>query len=316
MILVCGEALFDLVSSPQHSASQQLQFRALPGGSPFNLAIGLRRLGESVAFLGGLSEDWFGSELRSRLVKENVDVSRTSASPLPTPIAMALISSDGQPAYQFYVKDCAQLALDLTYLHKAQADGFSALAIGSFLLDDDRVGEALVGGVEAIAREFVVSLDPNIRLGVISNRSSWQARFERLAASATIIKVSDEDIWALNGAASDPIVQARLWHRQGCALVILTAGSRGATILHGLEEILIPAVAVRVVDTVGAGDAFHAAFLSGLSRRGLLSRAKIAGLQTDVLRDIGREAATAAAIVCSRPGADPPTLAELSAHVV
>jgi fructokinase len=311
MFLVCGEALFDLISIAEENAHGGKTFAAFPGGSPLNLAIGLRRLGESVAFLGGLSNDGFGVGLRSTLELEKIDFSRARTSNLPTPIALASTGNDGQPIYSFYVKGCAHLDFDLQSLMSAREDGFSTLAVGSFLLDDETIGDAFVQCIKQISNDVVVSFDPNVRLGVVSNKRQWLDRLQKISEYSTIIKASDEDIYAIWSGDRTSHQQAEMWIKQGCSLVIVTSGSRGATIFHNSGELVIPAFATLVVDSVGAGDAFHAAFLSGLSRRKFLSVDSIRTLQSDEIYSIGLEAAAGASITCSRMGANPPTYDEL-----
>ncbi|WP_294532667.1 PfkB family carbohydrate kinase [uncultured Rhodoblastus sp.] len=311
MFLVCGEALFDLIAVTQESEHGEKQFAAFPGGSPLNLAIGLRRLGESVAFVGGLSSDGFGADLRSMLELENIDFSRARTTNLPTPVALASTRKDGQVAYSFYVKGCAHLDFDVQRLVSAREDGFESVALGSFLLDDEAIGDALVQGIKRISKDLVVSFDPNVRPGVISNRKQWLNRFQEISESSTIIKASDEDVFAVWGAERTAREQAEIWLDRGCALVVITSGSEGARIFHASGVFFVPALATPFVDAIGAGDAFHAAFLAGLSRRKLVGAESIRRLESDALIGIGQEAAAAAAITCSRPGANPPTYAEL-----
>jgi fructokinase len=310
MFLVCGEALFDLISIREDPIGER-RFAGFPGGSPLNLAIGLRRLGESVSFVGGLSSDGFGADLRATLEREKIDFSRARTNNLPTPIELASTGHDGQPFYSFYTKGCAHLDFGLEALASARDDGFSAIALGSFLLDDETIGEMLVRSVRDISDEVVVSFDPNVRRGVISNMQNWLSRFHEIAKCATIIKASDEDIAALWCGEMTPRQQSTIWLNRGCPLVIITLGSLGATVFHVSGEVFVPALAADVVDTIGAGDAFHAGFLAGISRRKLLDASSIRALKSETILRIGLEAAAAASINCSRPGANPPTFEEL-----
>lgn len=315
MILVCGEALIDLfVGVPERAPGPRETFVLHPagvaGGSPFNVAIGLARLQAPSAFLGGLSGDGFGRFLRERLEAEEVYTGFAKASAWPTPLAIISTAADGQPTYSFHAENCAEADLRPDDL-PAVLDGVEAIALGSFSLILEPVGSTLLALAEREADKRVVSLDPNIRLGLIGDLAAWRTRFDRLVRTATIIKASEEDLLAGYGGSPPELAQA--WQAGGTPLVVLTQGADGATAFHASGTLHVPAVPVQVVDTVGAGDTFHAALLSGLHRRGRLSRIEVAGLDRETLRAVVEEAAIAAAITCSRRGADLPTAEELLA---
>jgi fructokinase len=129
---------------------------------------------------------------------------------------------------------------------------------------------------------------------------------------ASIVKASDEDLALLYGAR-DPIAVARDWLARGPRLVIVTRGADGPLAAFGASVIERPAPRVDVVDTVGAGDTFHAALLGWLEAKNLLTRAGVAGLGAADVAAALDFAAAAAAIVCTRRGADPPTWGEVEA---
>ena len=88
---------------------------------------------------------------------------------------------------------------------------------------------------------------------------------------------------------------------------------RGATGYHGHHVVSVPTPTVTVVDTIGAGDTFNAGLIAWLHEHGRLTPAGIAALTSDDVRDLLAFAAAAAAVTCSRPGADPPRRSELEA---
>lgn len=309
MILVCGEALIDLFvdTGDPEGLRDGLAARAVAGGSPFNLAFGISRLGAGSGFLGGLSEDGFGRLLSARLESEGVDITHAKLSRRPTPLAVVATGADGHPAYTFHAENCA--ACDLTAEDvRFDLAGVSAIALGSFPLILEPVGTTLVGLVERSAGRCVISIDPNLRPGLIPDLVLWHARFDGLVRHAAIVKVSVEDLEAAYGTEVDGAVIAAGWLAAGVQLVVVTDGPRGATAHHACGTVAVPGRAVRVVDTVGAGDSFHAAMLARLERDGGLTREAIAGLDRDRLHALLTEAAVAAGITCSRRGADLPTL--------
>jgi fructokinase len=313
MILVCGEALIDLFVESGRPAPERggLPALAVAGGSPFNLAIGIRRLGAASGFLAGLSSDAFGRMLADRLAAEGVDLAFAKASRRPTPLAIVSTGADGHPAYTFHAESCAHADLGPAELPAALPEAVRAIAMGSFSLVAEPVGTAYAALARREARRRVISLDPNLRLGLIPDLNRWHARFGELAACADIIKLSDEDLRAAFGAGADEGEIARGWLDAGVALVVVTAGPDGARAYHAAGPVTVPGRRVAVVDTVGAGDTFHAALLAGLDRDGRLTRDALLALDTEALRDILSEAVAAASITCTRLGADLPTRDDL-----
>ncbi|MFC7656629.1 PfkB family carbohydrate kinase [Pseudonocardia benzenivorans] len=121
--------------------------------------------------------------------------------------------------------------------------------------------------------------------------------------------------WLLPGMSPADVLDD--WVARGAALVAVTLGADGvlAATAGGLRTRL-PGRPVHVVDTVGAGDTFSAALLAGLHDAGLLgvdARPALRAIGPDVLHEVLDGAVRAAAITCSRRGADPPTAAELAA---
>lgn len=315
MILVCGEALVDIFvgTESRDDGAGGLPARAVAGGSPFNLAIGLSRLGVRSGFLTGLSSDAFGRMLADHLRAEGVDISLAKASTRPTPLAIVSTGRDGHPAYTFHAENCAHADLTSADLPMSLGDDVAALALGSFSLAMEPVGTSLIALAEREANRRVVSLDPNLRPSLIGDLGRWRARYEGLVRHAAIVKLSDDDLRIAYDPEADPDEHAARWLAAGVQLVVVTAGLTGATGYHAHGRVAVPGRTVSVVDTVGAGDTFHAALLARLARDGCLTRPALASLEGDYLRSLLNEAAVAASVTCSRLGADLPTLVEVQA---
>lgn len=312
MILVCGEALVDLfVSAPE---AGEMPARAVAGGSPFNLAIGLARLGVPTAFLGGLARDRFGTFLAERLEGEGVDgrflVRRDDR---PTTISAIVTAPDGQPAYSFHGEGAADRWLEPADLPAGLPPEITALTFGSYTMAVEPVGSTLAALATREAGRRVISVDPNLRPAVVGSTRRWAEAVERFYRAATIIKASDEDIrTAWEGQVS--IEQAAAyWMELGAALVVVTQGAAGATAFCRAGRISTAGLAVEVVDTVGAGDSFHAALLAWLVEAGRMSRDAIAALDLPSLSDLLACATAAAAVTVTRRGADMPRRMELCA---
>lgn len=306
MIVVCGEALIDLfVGRPD---ARGIATQAVAGGSPFNLALGLARLGTPSAFLSNLSRDAFGDFLLTRLEGAGVDTRFIRRVPESTTLSVVATAADGQPHYTFHSEgaDRALAPADLPDL----PDSVAAVAAGSYALGVEPIASAIEALVRRERGRRVVSLDPNIRPRVLGDVAGFRPRFEALLAAATLVKASAEDIEFLYGAA-DPGEVARGWLARGPALVVVTAGSEGATAHFGRHRLARAALAVDVVDTVGAGDTFHAALLAYFAGRGLLSIEGMARLTEPQVAAALEAAAVAAALTCTHRGADLPTRADV-----
>ncbi len=308
VIVVCGEALIDLASS----RTEPGRFDAHPGGGPCNTAVGLSRIGVPTGFLGRLSHDQFGIALRHHLEAAAVDVSRIVGTTDPTTLAVAHIDSRGGASYSFYATGTADSGLTEAML-PALSDDVVGLHMGTCALAFEPCGstlEVVFLRERTIGKRFL-ALDPNVRLGVVSDVDAYRGRVERMIGAADLVKVSDADIEALWPGEEITQRAARL-AASGPGLVVLTRGGNELTAFRrDGSTVTVPAAQVEVVDTIGAGDTANAAMLSWLFRANALTRLALDALSSNQISDMLRFAAAAAAITCSRAGANPPWAAEL-----
>lgn len=308
MILVCGEALFDVFVGDEN-AQGALGLHAVPGGSPFNVAIGLSRLGRKAGFFGGLSRDLFGRKLSRILAREQVDISASPMIDAPTTLAFVELAADGAPRYAFRGEGAADRLIATAHL-PVIADEVSALIFGSYSTVVAPTGDSLLALAERERRRRVIVYDPNIRPTVVSDLDVWRRRFDAFAETATIVKVSDEDLNLLApGASPGQFADAAL--AQGAQLVLVTRGGEGCAAFGGFGKVRAQSVAQTLVDVVGAGDTVTAALVAWLDERGLLHRDAIAGLNAREASDAVAFAMRAAAVTCSRRGADLPRRDEI-----
>ncbi|MBT3161958.1 carbohydrate kinase [Streptomyces sp. Vc74B-19] len=300
MIVVAGEALIDLV--PQGAGALAALTPAL-GGGPFNTAVALGRLGSPTAFCSRVSRDAFGEALLERLQATGVDVSSVQRGVEPTTLAVATVGTDGSAAYSFYVEGTADR---LFTQPKALLAGTRAVSFGTCSL----VLEPGASAYEAMMRDASVrgvftALDPNIRAGLIPDADAYRARFRSWLPSVSLLKLSAEDAEWLGGSP-------REWLAAGPAAVVVTRGGDGLTVFtREGAEYAVPGERVGVVDTIGAGDTVNAALLHGLAERDALSVEGLAALGAEGWASLLGFAARAAAITCSRAGAEPPYAHEL-----
>jgi len=306
MILCCGESLIDML--PGHDTAGRPAFVPVPGGAVFNTAVALGRLGVATGYMGGLSEDFFGDQLRGQLAEAGVDFSFDPPSPRPTTLAFVTLA-DGQAKYLFYDRDSAGRMFGAEGV-PAIPQTARCLFFGGISLVQEPSGATLEAMLATGASDLPVMLDPNIRPQFIADEAAYRARLDRMLAMADIVKLSDEDLAWLSGEG-DPETQARAVLDRGPAIVIVSRGKDGATAYTGDRKIPLPAPLVEVVDTVGAGDTFNAGFLAGLTRLDRLDKPGLGKLDDDTLRQALTLGAAVAAITVSRAGANPPWASEL-----
>jgi fructokinase len=314
VIAVLGERIVDFVpgEGPQ-------DYRAVAGGSPANVALGVRRLGGEPVLLGRAGDDGLASLLDGAIADNGLSTAALLRRTGPSLLAVCTRHDDGSVSYYFYYQGSPDLLWDATDLDEALGAARNA---GAQAWHTGSLVSWLGPGVDSVlaawraahdAGDLTLSYDPNARPGTVP-REVMRDRVEEFVGLSHVVKVSDEDLAFLYPGESPEDVCAR-WVEQGPALVVLTRGPRGlAAWRPGAEVMEVPGRPVEVADTVGAGDTVTAALLVGLGDAGALGAGgDIAGLPAEVVRVILERAAVAAAITCSREGAQPPTRGEVDA---
>lgn len=312
MIVVCGEALFDVFASREVDAGIELAARQ--GGSPFNLAIGVARLGGEALFFGGLSQDQFGRKLHAALGAEGVDLSAAPRPSAPTALVMVSVDERGVPHYTFYGSGTAERIVQAHDVERVPAQA-QAIHVGSYCMVVEPVAASLRTLIERQRGRSLIVYDPNVRLAIEPRVEVWRDALQWMLVRSDVLKVSEEDIQALYPSLPLADFMERALDA-GVGLVVVTRGEQGVlAATRGLPVLDLPAIPVTVVDTVGAGDTFQAGLLAWLQRRGYLSRDAVEGIGSEALTQALQFAARAAAITCSRRGADLPYLKEVAAAV-
>ena len=303
MIVVCGEALIDMISNGDGSQ------KAAPGGGPFNTARALARLGVPTAFLGRISDDVFGRQLAGLLVSDGANLQFASIGHESTTIAMADVDSEGFAEYQFLVQGTSAPNLTVEMIPDEFGPEVEALYVGTLGLVLEPMASTLAQLISREHGQRLVMLDPNIRIGLIPE-AEYRDRLHVAISQSTIVKGSEADLaWLYPGLDFGQAAERIL--SDGPRLVVATLGSRGAYGAHRDARISVSTPPVEVVDTIGAGDAFGAGLLAWLHDHGLLNAGL--SLKSDELRESLEFACLVASMTCARTGADPPTRAELQA---
>lgn len=296
--LVIGEALIDLIRRPGRPEDARV------GGSPLNVAVGLRRLGVPAVLQTSLGSDAYAELVAAHLDANDVPLVPGSVRAGRTSTAVATIGGDGAAAYTFDIDWTVGPAPTLSPALVHTGSIGAVLAPGA-----STVGETLRG----LRPTATVSYDPNVRPQLMGERDAARTQVEALVALADVVKASDEDVAWLHPGLSVADV-ARRWLELGPALVVVTRGGEGAYAVTAAGPVEVLAPPTTVADTIGAGDSFMAGLLAALVDAGLVGRpreAELRDLAGDELRDVLTFAAACAAVTVSRPGADPPRRAEL-----
>lgn len=308
MFIVCGEALMDVFAAADTPTGTLMDARI--GGSPLNVAIGLARLAQPVAFFGALSTGFLGDRLARALAEEGVSAECVARLDAPTTLGLVGLDARGVPSYAFYGEGCADRLLPLAALESVPAAA-SALHFGSYAMVVEPVASTQRALVERLAGRVLVAYDPNIRLNVEPDLQRWRDALAWMLPRTHLLKISDEDLGLLYPGQA-PEALAAAWLNAGVELVVLTRGGDGATAWTDSVRMDVPGRPVDVIDTVGAGDTFQAALLTWLAEHGRLAPGALRTLGAAQLGEGLAFSAGAAAITCSRRGADMPRRAELS----
>jgi len=302
--LVVGEALVDVVERPDGTSSEH------PGGSPMNVAIGLARLGREVDLLTWFGRDERGAAIEAHLAASGVHVAPGSDGAERTSVATAVLDETGAARYVF----------DLEW--RLPATGGDAAGTAPLVVHTGSIGAVLEPGGPDVARLLAahrststLTYDPNARPSLMLPPAQTAPLVEALVALADVVKVSDEDLLWLDPDA-DVVDHARRWLELGPAAVVVTRGGEGAVAVTAAgDTVEVVAPRVSVADTVGAGDSFMGGLVDGLWSAGLLGAERREALRSagpHVWTAVLERCARIAAITVSRPGANPPTAAELA----
>lgn len=302
--VVCGEALIDLMQEEELSSAES-RWIARSGGGPLNTAAALAKLGCDSHFLGRISSDAFGRQLRSHLAAANVNLGLAVHTDDPTSVAVVSLDEQGKASYTFHFDQTSNF--NWRKEEFPELDGDDWLHFGS-------IGAVIGPGAKPVLNfinrtDAAVSYDLNVRPSCLPDRQEYFGLVTDLMRAVGnhggIVKASDEDIAWLVDDDGDPLSFAEAWADEfGLAMFIVTLGADGVVAVRpDGRRIKVPGFAVDVEDTVGAGDTFMAGFLSAYAED-----------PDDVPAALTRGAA-AAAIVCTRKGAQPPTAAEVDAFL-
>lgn len=314
MFISCGDILVDLFDQPGETGGN-VSLNGHVGGSPFNVAVGLSRLGNSVGFLCKNSNDFIGRRIFNYIVENGVKTDWVIPSDLNSTLAMIKKNADGSANYAFYIDNTADVSLSIDELPEAFPDDLNVLHFGSYSTAVQPTSIALQELAKRESAHRVISYDPNIRASIQPDMAVWRETFTRLSQYANFVKASDEDIRLLFGDSKSFESFAVDTLAAGASAVAVTEGGDGATVYtaDGRASRSKP-ISIAVEDTVGAGDTFQAASLHWLAANACIEGGSLNVDDANIQKWVDF-AAAAAAITCTRKGADLPTLKDVDTYI-
>lgn len=307
MFLVCGEALMDVFAAGETATGMTLDARV--GGSPFNVAVGLARMGQPVSLLSSISRGFLGDRLMQALTSEGVQTGTVQRSDHPTTLSLVGLDANQIPSYAFYGDGAADRQLTPQALSAIPAS-VRVLHFASYATVVEPIASTLRALVEQERTRCLVSFDPNVRLNVQPIASVWREHLQWMLPRCHLLKISDEDLGLLSPETPVEHFAAQAL-AQGVKLLVVTRGARGATAWTQTATAHVASLPVSVLDTVGAGDTFQAALLTWLAEKALLGASDLDTLTNSQLESALAFSARAAALTCSRRGANLPRRNEL-----
>jgi fructokinase len=214
------------------------------------------------------------------------------------------LSASGGASYEFLIDNTATFDFDASWLPDPERLKPSVLHIGTLVTVIEPAASVLYTWAVGVGEFAPIVFDPNIRPSVMGDREKYCQAVEKWVGISSVVKVSDDDIaWLYPGQSQQSV--ADRWISQGVALVVITRGANGLMGCTANSCVEVDGVKVDVVDTVGAGDTVGAIIVEAITKGG------VSALEGDTLKGVLQLAARAAAITCSRAGAQPPRKHEL-----
>lgn len=291
-----GELIVDLV--PARTAEGGPAFAPKAGGAPGNVAVGVARLGARAAMLSKVGDDAFGRLLTDTLAGYGVATGGVArAAEGATGLAVVTVDDTGDREFMFYRTGGADSTYAPAEVDEAIVTAARVLHIGSLILAEPLPAAAQRHAVAvAQGHAVTISADVNLRPSLWRDPGDMRRGALESVQCANIVKISEEELAVLTGIEDRARAARMLWHPAMRAMAV-TRGPAGAEIFTERLHVAVPGFSVKVVDTVGSGDAFMACLLTDLAASDfdLSSEA--------VLSRLARRACAAGAIAATGAGA-------------
>lgn len=263
-----GELLIDMVGVDHKGLKNGVQFEKKAGGAPANVAAAITRMGENAAFMGQIGTDYFGQFLKEMLDKLDIDSSLCSFGGNTT-LALVGIDENGERNFNFLRGCDGDYSFNAIDSSKLLSEDILHFGSATGLLEGElkKTYYALLD--LAKKKKMFISFDPNYRDSLISKRHLPQfiQDCKVFIASADFVKMSDEEVLMITGKTElDEAVKAV--HALGAKVVAITLGAKGTYLSVSGKHTIVESIAIKQVDSTGAGDAFVGALLSRITHSG------------------------------------------------
>ena len=294
-VWVLGDAVVDLL--PESDG----RLLPCPGGAPANVAVGIARLGGTSGFIGRVGDDPFGALMQRTLLTEGVDITYLKQDEWHrTSTVLVDLNDQGERSFTFMVRPSADLFLETTDLPCWRHGEWLHLCLIALSAEPSRTSAFTAMTAIRHAGGFV-SFDPNIREDLWQDEHLLRLCLRQALQLADVVKLSEEEWRLISGKTQNDWDICALAKEYEIAMLLVTKGAEGVVVCYRGQVHHFAGMSVNCVDSTGAGDAFVAGLLTGLSSTGLSTDEREMRRIIDLAQRCGALAVTAKGAMTALP---------------
>lgn len=294
-VWVLGDAVVDLL--PESDG----RLLPCPGGAPANVAVGIARLGGTSGFIGRVGDDPFGALMQRTLLTEGVDITFLKQDEWHrTSTVLVDLNDQGERSFTFMVRPSADLFLETTDLPRWRHGEWLHLCSIALSAEPSRTSAFTAMTAIRHAGGFV-SFDPNIREDLWQDEHLLRLCLRQALQLADVVKLSEEEWRLISGKTQNDRDICALAKEYEIAMLLVTKGAEGVVVCYRGQVHHFAGMSVNCVDSTGAGDAFVAGLLTGLSSTGLSTDEREMRRIIDLAQRCGALAVTAKGAMTALP---------------
>ncbi|EFN6105599.1 aminoimidazole riboside kinase [Escherichia coli] len=294
-VWVLGDAVVDLL--PESDG----RLLPCPGGATANVAVGIARLGGTSGFIGRVGDDPFGALMQRTLLTEGVDITYLKQDEWHrTSTVLVDLNDQGERSFTFMVRPSADLFLETTDLPCWRHGEWLHLCSIALSAEPSRTSAFTAMTAIRHAGGFV-SFDPNIREDLWQDEHLLRLCLRQALQLADVVKLSEEEWRLISGKTQNDRDICALAKEYEIAMLLVTKGAEGVVVCYRGQVHHFAGMSVNCVDSTGAGDAFVAGLLTGLSSTGLSTDEREMRRIIDLAQRCGALAVTAKGAMTALP---------------
>ena len=294
-VWVLGDAVVDLL--PESDG----RLLPCPGGAPANVAVGIARLGGTSGFIGRVGDGPFGALMQRTLLTEGVDITYLKQDEWHrTSTVLVDLNDQGERSFTFMVRPSADLFLETTDLPCWRHGEWLHLCSIALSAEPSRTSAFTAMTAIRHAGGFV-SFDPNIREDLWQDEHLLRLCLRQALQLADVVKLSEEEWRLISGKTQNDREICALAKEYEIAMLLVTKGAEGVVVCYRGQVHHFAGMSVNCVDSTGAGDAFVAGLLTGLSSTGLSTDEREMRQIIDLAQRCGALAVTAKGAMTALP---------------